>query len=118
MTAVRARLKWWPLWLILAASVAGFLVLVVTDDSGTAQARRDPARHPQPHTKWRGQIAVAVPTDTSAPTLVEVATPEHRAPTVIYRAPKYENVMPRDLKDTKVIDCLSRHAGSPSGLEE
>jgi dipeptidyl aminopeptidase/acylaminoacyl peptidase len=113
MTGIRATLKWWPLWLILAASAAGFVVLVVTDDSGDAQASRDPAGHRQPRSNWRGQIAVAVPTDTSAPTLVEVATPEHRAPTVIYRAPKYEAI--RDLAWSPDGARLAVVVGDPAG---
>jgi len=113
MTGIRATLKWWPLWLILAASAAGFVVLVVTDDSGDAQASRDPAGHRQPRSNWRGQIAVAVPTDSSAPTLVEVATPERRAPAVIYRAPKYEAI--RDLAWSPDGARLAVVVGDPAG---
>ena len=87
-----ADLKSWLIWLILAASAAGFAALVVTD--GDAHAKR-PAHHPKqtsghtltPDAAWGGQIAYAVPRRGADPTVVEVATSLQRKAVAVYRAP-------------------------------
>ena len=100
MTPIRTVLRSWPLWLVVAASIAGFVVLVVTDDSGTAHAapaheRRLPRHGPVPPPEWRGEVAVAVAATGADPTLVEVVTPERPTPAIVYTAPANQTV--RDL---------------------
>jgi dipeptidyl aminopeptidase/acylaminoacyl peptidase len=98
--------------------VAGFVVLVVTDDGGTAHASarkaRPPVRHgPPPRPDWRGQIAVAVVATGADPTLVEVATPERPEPAVVYRAASDQTV--RDLAWSPDGGRLAVLVGSPLG---
>jgi WD40-like Beta Propeller Repeat len=118
MTAIRTALSSWVVWLLLGASAAGFVVLVVTDRSGIAHAspHRGPSlpRHgPSPLADWRGQIAVAVAATGADPTLVEVATPERPDPTVVFRAPSNQAV--RDLAWSPDGGRLAIVVGSPLG---
>ncbi|HEY7258750.1 MAG TPA: hypothetical protein VH459_06760 [Gaiellales bacterium] len=118
MTPLRTVLKSWPFWLTVAASLAGFVVLVVTDDSGTAHAAPRhghplPRHGPPPPPEWRGQIAVAVAATGADPTLVEVATPERPTPAIVYRAPANQSV--RDLAWSPDGGRLAVVLGSPLG---
>ena len=122
MTPIRTALKSWPLWLTVAASVAGFIVLVVTDGNDTAHASGRgtgtgtatlPRHGPPPPPQWRGEIAVAVAASGADPTVVEVVTPERREPTVVYRAPSSQTI--RDLAWSPDGGRLALVVGSPIG---
>lgn len=98
MQRLEPILKSWLIWLILAASAAAFAVLVLTDDAPAQRSPRKtqpPPPHRQAAPEWHGQIAVGVPANGVDPSLVEVATPERRAPAVIYTAPSFQSI--RDL---------------------
>jgi hypothetical protein len=121
MTPTRTVLRSWPLWLVVAASIAGFVVLVVTDDSGTADAGRVhvrplPRHGRPPPPEWRGKVAVAVAATGADPTLVEVATPERPTPAIVYTAPSNQTV--RDLArspDGARLALVVAPAWSPDG---
>lgn len=92
MQRLEPILKSWVIWLTLAASVAGFVALVVTDGDAHAQPQNDHptrtgGRGPARGDAWRGQIAYAVPTGGADPTVVEVATPQRHDAAAVYRAP-------------------------------
>ena len=104
------------IWLILAASAAGFAVLVLTDDDAPAHkgpGKTQPPPHRQAAPEWHGQIAVGIAAEGADPTLVEVATPERRKPAVIYRAPSDQTI--RDLAWSPDGARLAVVVGTPTG---
>jgi dipeptidyl aminopeptidase/acylaminoacyl peptidase len=116
MERLEPILKSWVIWLTLAASVAGFVVLVVTDDSGHASTSKPhaPPRHGPPRVpEWRGEIAFAIPTEGADPTLVEVAAEERREPSVVFRAPEGQTI--RDLAWSPDGARLAVVVGTPVG---
>ena len=115
MQRLEPILKSWLIWLILAASAAGFAVLVLTDEAPAHKSPRktQPPPHRQTALEWHGQIAVGVAAEGADPTLVEVATPERRTPAVIYRTPSSQTI--RDLAWSPDGARLAVVVGTPTG---
>jgi non-ribosomal peptide synthetase component F len=79
MQRLEPILKSWLIWLILAASAAAFVALVVTDGDAhtrrhTGHPKRSSGRTLTPDAAWGGRIAYAVPRRGADPTVVRVAT--------------------------------------------